>query len=168
MSATSSPSPLPPDLIGYRFWRLGFDPAGEPVLWSVVAPYAWTEAVSEPADISAEGGSWTPHQQGIYAFSEIGSMRRRLTGGLLAGVVRLWGRVAVHEQGYRAERAEIVTLLPPVQCMLCHREAVAVAARPGGRAQTLCDWHRGDVEALPMASFLDALRDRYRVPALVA
>ena len=168
MSAPSFRSPPPPDLIGYRFWRLGFDPAGEPVLWSVVAPYAWTDAVTERADISASGGSWTPHMQGIYAFSEIGSMRQRLTGGLLAGVVRLWGRVAVHEQGYRAERAEIVTLLPPVQCMFCHREAVAVAKRGGGRAHTLCAWHRNDVQAIPMDSFLDSLRDRYRVPALVA
>src|SRR6266542_3731387 len=101
------------DLLGYRLWRLGFDQRG-PCLWSVVTRHRWDGPVVGPAAIDAPGGPWTPHRQGLYAFSDAESARARRAGGLITGAVRLWGRVAVHEHGYRAECAQILSLATPV------------------------------------------------------
>lgn len=138
------------------------------MLWSVITLHRWQGPVAGPADIAADGGPWSPHKQGLYAFSDVASLRQRWTGGLLAGTVSLWGNVALHERGYRAEYAQILALARPIRCMLCHAPATALVPPPGeGPAYACCAGHASRRRnRLDLAAVLDHLALRYEVPLL--
>lgn len=82
-----------PAIVGYRLWRLS--PNG--FLMSEVRPYVWPPL--EPAE-----GDSRSEQGGIYAFSEP-TPTVNFWPGSAYGEVWLWGVVARHTQGYRAQFA---------------------------------------------------------------
>jgi hypothetical protein len=125
-------------VIGFRKWRM----TGE-VLTSPYIPLPWSERVVRarclPADGRAAVGEWlrepheAPHpscQCGIYALHRppqrgpIPDMHRTF------GIVALWGRIAVHHDGMRAEHAEILALAYCRELGSRHRAEVdAIAER---------------------------------------
>jgi hypothetical protein len=117
-----------PDLIapvvGFRLGRL----CGG-VLRSAWAPETWTSATIAA---HCDAGDESPHDRcncGVHAWHrQVPYTATNPTRDLVAGAVALWGRVAVHETGVRAEHARVIALARP----LCRRKRVEeVAARLG-------------------------------------
>jgi hypothetical protein len=153
----------PTDIVGYRCWRVGLDERG-PALFSAITNQSWPEPVVGPADIDAEGGPWTTHKQGYYAFSSPLSLLHLGTGGLVSGGARLWGRVAVHESGFRAEWAQVLWLSEDIRCLLCHRLGeLVISVNRLGPAHVTCSLHRGRRTGHSVRDFLHEVGRRYEV-----
>jgi hypothetical protein len=115
---------------------------------------------------------------GLHATNDEGRLRRTRTPGVV-GTVAMWGRVILHDRGYRAELAYPQRLR--LACFLCVVERGLESDRPGsvarvrrGRLVPLCETHlelarRYD---LPIVEVLDgptverALLDAYAVDPL--
>ena len=103
-------------LTGWRTWRIG--PAGS--LRSVFKGHTWrrvSHADKRPTS--------TP-QHGLWAFK---SQTAAKANGSPYGRVELWGRVAVHTGGYRAEHARIIRVVfgqlqsrCSAPCSVCNKE----------------------------------------------
>lgn len=111
-------------LIAYRVWRF-HPPAHDPLLYSLNqmdwVPGTWAQAVCErftPPPLYGTGGHSAPGEGcscGFYAAKALVhsvDLARAAPTGLLVGRVELAGKVIEHDEGYRAERARIVELLP--------------------------------------------------------
>jgi hypothetical protein len=104
-------------LYGLRTWRVRWS-AGRPVLSGVFQTAAWNDAL-EPTKARCRGRGRTQHAApapdcrcGIYGMhpSQIGEwfeMTRKPFdwGQSVHGIVEAWGRVELHEDGFRAEFA---------------------------------------------------------------
>lgn len=102
-------------VVAYRVWRL----ADNGRLHSVTADQEWDGPVlradAPPANGKPDPG-FTGQGHGIYALREPAAAQPKqamLSGLLVAGKIELRGKVVVHEQGYRAERARILELRLP-------------------------------------------------------
>lgn len=127
-------------VLGFRKWRL----TGEG-LTSPYIPHPWPEPVLHarclPGERALAVGDWlvepheAPHpscQCGIYAYHRpprrgpIPDLRRAF------GIVALWGRIAVHHDGMRAEHAEVLALAYCGELGSRHRGEVEAVARELG------------------------------------
>lgn len=111
-------------VVGYRIWKM-FGDHGSMFLSSVWHPANWDDTTrqlhsecncSHPVEIETGfksggviRGRATPreHLCGIYAWDRPRTCDHNY---YVAGEVRLWGNVHIHEHGYRAEHAQIAAL----------------------------------------------------------
>lgn len=121
-------------VVGYRAWRLSFVD-GQAHLNSMYATESWPRRQAlkavcmQFAEVRPYGGHNPDCKCGIYSFrdpqrlgAEIWSLpppsRRAPSvfpergGYVVAGEVYMWGRIHVHQRGYRAEHAKIACLYP--------------------------------------------------------
>jgi len=114
-------------ITAYREWRFGLE-AGLPSLFSMSALKRWPYGVVEASCILRKHeGIDAPVMDcscGIYA------MRRPLIGsasqfgepprfGTIAGEVELFGKIIIHERGYRAQYAKVTKLYDLFRCDYC-------------------------------------------------
>jgi hypothetical protein len=124
--------PTAPDLIraviGFRQWRLRGDE-----LWSLRAEDRWERGV-QTAHCLSEGAHDGPAPNhnctcGFYAwYAPPPRTASTATPDLLGGAVALWGRIELHAQGMRAERAMVVALALPFSWGSKRRHILAAAA----------------------------------------
>jgi hypothetical protein len=103
-----------PDLIapvvGFRIWRLC-----DGILRSAWAPETWTGAT---ITAHCDAGCEPPQHRctcGVHAWHrQVPYTATNPTRDLVAGAVVVWGRVAVHETGVRAEHARVIALARPL------------------------------------------------------
>lgn len=133
-------------MIGFRFWDLGYDKNKNPILKSASAPSEWqTNVVGEPlrylADIDIKNQcyfdreaemwvSWhseedddifTVPEVGYFAFHSLAhAMNEAEKYGLpcVIGAVDGFGKVAIHEYGFRSEFAQVKGMLNFIPCEL--------------------------------------------------
>lgn len=121
-------------IVGFRAWRLTFN-NGVSTLHSMYAQQEWTPHTALDAECKARAygrpfdqeDTAAAHREncrcGIYSFrspTQLGfevwslppSIMGETFGYVVAGEVYLWGRVHVHERGYRADHAKIACLYP--------------------------------------------------------
>lgn len=123
------------EIEGWRAWRLHIDEAGEPWLGSVGVGSVWPaghvdgKTVMGDPDGEVQGWAWSPSpsQQGLISSTQacedccagFWAVPPKELGALLdfyprstpvIGKVRMWGAVAEHARGWRAECMEIVSL----------------------------------------------------------
>jgi hypothetical protein len=141
------------ELHGLRAWALEFRD-GRARLVAHYAEVLWA-LDGEPTAAACEGGSWPrPHEApgkwcscGLYGLhpSEGSATRVLEEAGAecwpaeLGGLIEAWGRVEVHETGFRAEFAR------PVALIMRHHE---IGTDWGGLVERLADAHRAEVLVL--------------------
>lgn len=116
---------------GWRAWNLVQDTSGDPLLCSLTRADFWTGPVKYADRKPALAGA--AEQSGIHAYGERQMLNHYLGFGLpIYGQVTFYGTVAVHETGYRAEKARIDRLFlrvcgmhPPV----AHKESIGSMPR---------------------------------------
>ena len=146
--ASKAPDLIEP-VVGFRLWRLC-----DGSLRSMWAPDIWSSAtMSARCDVGA-----APPQDrcmcGVHAWHrQVPFTATNPVRELVAGAVVLWGRVAVHETGLRAEHARVVALARPLGRrkrvavedvaaalgvpVVAHRQLVRVASGFGGPVPAL-------------------------------
>jgi len=129
---THIPEPIPTteEIYGYRRWRIELGGEDGPRLSSITARKIWDGPVYQSPEpprfhesIHRAHGSSTKNRLGIYVNkfeSYLDSIEHtnidakgQYVDGFVFGIVRMSGIVIEHEQGYRAERAVIDTILLP-------------------------------------------------------
>jgi hypothetical protein len=111
--------------IGFRVWRIDEMLTG-PRLASPHRHAAWLPGVPLKAECKDESGALAlahPHRKqpgvsppiegctcGIYAYHEADDMVDALTSRLVGGAVVAWGRITIHQEGFRAEFARPLAL----------------------------------------------------------
>jgi hypothetical protein len=142
--ATASRAPdLIAPVVAFRLWRLR-----DGTLHSAWAPDAWPSATMTAR---CHAGAAPPHDRctcGVHAWhSQVPFTATNPVRDLVAGAVVVWGRVAVHDTGLRAQHARIVALARPLGRrkraaveevaarlgvpVVAHRDLVRVASRFG-------------------------------------
>ena len=111
--------------IGFRVWRIDEMLTG-PRLASPHRYAAWLPGLPLKAECKDESGGRAlanPHRKqpgvapplegctcGIYAYHEADGMVEALTSRLVGGAVLAWGRITIHQEGFRAEFARPLAL----------------------------------------------------------
>jgi hypothetical protein len=111
--------------IGFRVWRIDEMLTG-PRLASPHRYAAWLPGLPLKAECKDESGARTlanPHRKqpgvgppvegctcGIYAYHEAEEMVEALTSWQVGGAVIAWGRITIHQEGFRAEFARPLAL----------------------------------------------------------
>ena len=111
--------------IGFRVWRIDEMLTG-PRLASPHRYAAWLPGLPLKAECKDESGGRAlanPHRKqpgvapplevctcGIYAYHEADGMVEALTWRLVGGAVLAWGRITIHQEGFRAEFARPLAL----------------------------------------------------------
>jgi hypothetical protein len=114
--------------IGFRVWRIDEMLTG-PRLSSPHRYAAWLPGLPLKAECQDESGARAlpnPHRKqpgvapplegctcGIYAYHEADDMVKALTSGLIGGAVLAWGRLTIHQEGFRTEFARPFALCYP-------------------------------------------------------
>jgi len=114
--AVEDKSPLPQRksselFLGHRCWRLTKDEDGQATLMSYAAPYLWDGPIVRTDD--------DPETQDLIGFNAFSGPLPEDFEGLLGndpmysvvGELELFGKVVVHEKGYRATKARIKRLI---------------------------------------------------------
>jgi len=126
--------------IGYRGWKLKFNPEGEPRLGAVVQDTYW-----EPEDVEVEdpifGGKLIVKQiksdwreevdepfkkstKGLYSLKSLEEVKSRYGGEDIYGAIIPSGKVASGSAGFRAEKAQVRALFRgTVSCYICRKLA---------------------------------------------
>jgi hypothetical protein len=124
-----------PDLIqaviGFRQFRV-LDGG----LWSLRANYRWDAGTHVAVCRALDAHPGPPPQKGctcgFYArYDPTPRGASAATADLVAGAVRLWGRIELHAHGMRAERASVVALALPYSHGAKRRRVLAVAESIG-------------------------------------
>ena len=166
--------PLSPEVVdGWRAWSV-IDRGGELRLSSLTRAEEWPP--EEPFVAICDRHAHDPPARrcscGVYAGSEpdeLGGLGR--IAGAAVGQVSLWGRIAQHRRGFRAEQAYPARLR--LVCVACLAEGNAVPAVRARRERTsnrtrvvsLCDDHGGDATS-PATDLEERLLETYRVEKL--
>jgi hypothetical protein len=132
-------------VVGYRVWRM-FGDSGCMFLNSVWHPAMWDDVTCE---LHSECNCWhtvqadeclpkvatlkvTPklHRCGIHAWDRPRWSPNAHMGSdtVVAGEVRLWGEVHIHEHGYRAEHAKIAALFTGDYLSDTNRKRIEIAS----------------------------------------
>ena len=114
--------------IGFRVWRID-EMLTEPRLASPHRFAAWLPGAPLKAECKGELGPRAlanPHQKqpgvappvetctcGIYAYHDKDEMLEAITSRLVGGVILAWGRLTIHQEGFRAEFARPLALCYP-------------------------------------------------------
>jgi len=111
--------------IGFRVWRIDEMLTG-PRLASPHRYAVWLPGVALKAECKNESGALAlanPHRKqpgptppiegctcGIYAYHEADEMVDAINSGLVGGAVLAWGRLTIHQEGFRGEFARPLAL----------------------------------------------------------
>ena len=114
--------------IGFRVWRIDEMLTG-PRLASPHRYAVWLPGVALKAECQDESGAPAvakPHRKqpeltppiedcmcGIYAYHEANQMIEAITSRLVGGAVLAWGRLTIHQEGFRSEFARPLALCYP-------------------------------------------------------
>jgi len=114
--------------IGFRVWRID-DMLTGPRLASPHRYAAWVPGLPLKSECQDESGARAlanPHRKqpgvapplegctcGIYAYHDADDMVAALTSRLVGGAVLAWGRLTIHQQGFRTEFARPLALCYP-------------------------------------------------------
>jgi hypothetical protein len=104
-------------MVGWRVWRLADPRLREGALMSTFMTSIWPAGAAMKACCGSDTAGL---RHGIHAFADRGQAEeyfddqsRGKTTPHVLGKVALWGRVVIHERGYRAQFAYPQTLLVP-------------------------------------------------------
>lgn len=89
-------------LMGYRAWNYG-----------LASPYTWRKSVwTLKKTAKAHAKPTLNGETGLYCFKTSQALRSRTRWGPnpIHGIIKIWGTVVVHEDGYRASHAAIVRI----------------------------------------------------------
>lgn len=121
-------------VIGFRTWKYG-GPGKD--LKSVAQTHRWTKRIEarclRPIHLHRGHAPAEGCDCGLYAFHDLPdaiTYRTALDVTDVVGIVRGWGSLRVHQDGWRAQYAEILAIVePPIQDVRIPSQATIVAAK---------------------------------------
>jgi hypothetical protein len=122
-------------MIGYRAWEPGIDEKNNPILKSVTVDYCWESNVvgckidslmQSLPDVYLCSDFKPDDSVGFYAFNDIDEAWLDMCAndaGYIFGEVNGFGKIAIHERGFRSQYSQIFRFLSYIRCTLCDKMA---------------------------------------------
>lgn len=90
-------------VIAIRVWKI-YPPT--PTLWSTWQTYhEWKPGTNQADRVPTKDVRWC----GLHAYKTMKTAKGTMTSSQVVGRVKLWGKIVVHERGYRAQYAEVAS-----------------------------------------------------------